>query len=508
VEKKSEDINTKTTNPSVKELEAKIKASPNDIKLKKDLARAIINRYLFGEGESLPGNEADIKQLRKLIASLPTNVAPYARAYLAYLDHNEENTLDWLIKWAVYTEQEEQNPPPLNSGELYFYIILPFTEVSKGFWSKLTEKLDQLWPGFAVVLALQGYEKIRQNEAEEAIDYFVRALEEDENYWIAAWECAIIYFNEKNWEAAAGYYYDALKVPIAQELPDIHFGLAWCLGKLKQYKEEEKHYRSCLELDPDYPFARNNLGWSLLRQGKTEEALELFEESIKRGTDGKYPLYNKARALKKLGRFSEAIEVWKKTSSRGKLSKWVQEEIFRLQKMIDHQKQEIIADEKQEEEEEEEVTNVGPGAGALNKPASEGIGLSSTSTQSEKLLEEMIEKRIKDGSEIFGRKLQMYSSSKGGRQYAIPGIGRIDLLAEDVNTGDLIIIELKRDQGHDQVVGQISLYMGWIREKLVKKNQNVFGIICVYRASDKLRLAAKNIPHLEVFEYDLAFKQL
>ena len=94
------------------------------------------------------------------------------------------------------------------------------------------------------------------------------------------------------------------------------------------------------------------------------------------------------------------------------------------------------------------------------------------------------------------------------RQYPIPGLGRIDLLAEDVKTGELVVIELKRDESHEQVVGQISLYMSWVRESLAEKTKKVLGIICVRAASQKLLLAARNVKGVEVFEYDLSFRKV
>jgi RecB family endonuclease NucS len=104
----------------------------------------------------------------------------------------------------------------------------------------------------------------------------------------------------------------------------------------------------------------------------------------------------------------------------------------------------------------------------------------------------------------------MYNSPEGsyGRQYPIAGLGRIDLLAEDAKTGDLIVIELKRDESHEQVVGQISLYMSWVRENLAAKTRKVSGIICVNTASSKLLLAAGNIEGVEVYEYSLSFRKL
>ena len=104
----------------------------------------------------------------------------------------------------------------------------------------------------------------------------------------------------------------------------------------------------------------------------------------------------------------------------------------------------------------------------------------------------------------------MYDQSERGygRQFPIPGVGLIDLLVEDIETGSLIVVELKRGQSDDHVIGQASVYMTWVRENLAQKGQEVLGIVCVYLASERLRLSAKNIPGLEVFEYSLAFQKV
>ena len=103
----------------------------------------------------------------------------------------------------------------------------------------------------------------------------------------------------------------------------------------------------------------------------------------------------------------------------------------------------------------------------------------------------------------------MYNNpEKGyGRQFVIPRVGRIDLLVEDTGTNDLIVIELKRDQSDDRVIGQTSRYMTWVRENLARSDQRVWGIVCVHRASEGLKLSAKNILGLKVYEYDLSFQE-
>ncbi len=72
----------------------------------------------------------------------------------------------------------------------------------------------------------------------------------------------------------------------------------------------------------------------------------------------------------------------------------------------------------------------------------------------------MVEQLISEGEESFGRTLRLYESQSGimGRQYVVPGHGRIDLLAEDSQTNELVVIELKEDESHEAVVGQIAMY--------------------------------------------------
>ena len=53
-------------------------------------------------------------------------------------------------------------------------------------------------------------------------------------------------------------------------------------------------------------------------------------------------------------------------------------------------------------------------------------------------------------------------------------IGPIDILATDKNTGEYVVIELKRNQTSDQTIGQIARYMQWVEENL---NKGVKGVI-------------------------------
>jgi tetratricopeptide (TPR) repeat protein len=49
---------------------------------------------------------------------------------------------------------------------------------------------------------------------------------------------------------------------------------AYRLQKQRRHAEAEPLLRRALELDPNFPYALYNLGWSLVAQGRAREALE------------------------------------------------------------------------------------------------------------------------------------------------------------------------------------------------------------------------------------------
>lgn len=96
------------------------------------------------------------------------------------------------------------------------------------------------------------------------------------------------------------------------------------------------------------------------------------------------------------------------------------------------------------------------------------------------------------------------------QENGVPGIEypcgsrRIDILARD-SKGAWVIIELKADKAHDRVVGQIALYMQWIRENVAGSGEQVRGIILAHRISSELQLASRLISNLQVKEYAFYF---
>lgn len=512
--------------PTVEQLEEDLTADPTNLEIQENLVQALLNRYRYKGG-----SEHDLERLKRLLTGTPQDRALFERAYLAWLNHDDGDAIEKLYQCALHTTRASDEP--LTSDELWGWVFPFMTDPPQGLWGRLAEVFSHAWADSAAVLTLRG---MAEDDSITGVDYLVQALERDETFWLAAGWCASIYANQKNWRAARGYYVRALKSESAASLPMLHFDLAWCYGKIREYELETQAYKACLELAPDYPYARNNLGWSLMKARKYDEAATVFRDAIQCGNDGKYPLRNLARALRRLGRFSEAIEILRQDVHRGAVTRTAQKQILELEALIRKQAAgeqlpvDVSTDAMDDEDELVAAPALGPEDGTLTEAeedTSDVVGTepdsrsrpmiakrppsrTSHAIQTEETLETLLEEMIQGEGQAFGRRLRMFESLDGlyGRQLAIPGIGRIDLLAEDLETHELVVIELKRDKSTDEVVGQLCRYLGWVQENLAKGNQKVRGIICVHRSSEKLRLAVSAVSGIEIFEYTLNFMKV
>jgi len=82
---------------------------------------------------------------------------------------------------------------------------------------------------------------------------------------------------------------------------------------------------------------------------------------------------------------------------------------------------------------------------------------------------------------------------------------RLDILARDRTSQDYVVIELKRDQGDDEVVGQVSRYMGWIKQhRADHEGVGVRGISVAREISDRLRSSSVALPTVSIYTYEFA----
>jgi len=78
---------------------------------------------------------------------------------------------------------------------------------------------------------------------------------------------------------------------------------------------------------------------------------------------------------------------------------------------------------------------------------------------------------------------------------------RIDILARD-KSGNPVVIELKASRGHERVIGQALYYRECVKEKLNAPKVRTF--IVAREITDEVRIAARAVPDVELFEYKLS----
>jgi CRISPR/Cas system-associated exonuclease Cas4 (RecB family) len=115
--------------------------------------------------------------------------------------------------------------------------------------------------------------------------------------------------------------------------------------------------------------------------------------------------------------------------------------------------------------------------------------------QMEQDLENFLENNlglIEEGLELFTT-----DDDVSGRQF-FTDVGEIDLLCK--NSDELVVVELKKGRSSDNVVGQISRYMGWVEEH-ISNNKKVRGIIIVHDFDRKLMYAVRPHSNIELKYY-------
>ncbi len=256
------------------------------------------------------GCEADVQRLEQVLGQLPDDRCPYERGYVAYQRNRDGEAIDYLYRAAIEASRSLSAPV---EGETLFRWILPFIlDPLPELWRKLAEAFGEKWPDSAPVYLLLGYAELHSDNAGVAADNFAKALDVDETYWPASSELGNIHFDERAWQRALGCYKQAIRYAADDEKPILYFNLALAHLRLQQYKKAVVGFRECLELDPDFRYARGNLGKALMRSGKYEQAVEFLTEAVRCNADDEEPRKHLAKVLRRLGRYAEAAEVIRK----------------------------------------------------------------------------------------------------------------------------------------------------------------------------------------------------
>jgi hypothetical protein len=109
----------------------------------------------------------------------------------------------------------------------------------------------------------------------------------------------------------------------------------------------------------------------------------------------------------------------------------------------------------------------------------------------------------------LGRDWEIYGipgDEEAGYEFPCPPVGRIDILAKHRTKKKWLIVELKRNDTSDAVVGQALRYMGWVRQHLAEAGDEIHGLIIAREGDDALRYAVSGVPNLTFQVYEVEFR--
>jgi restriction system protein len=123
----------------------------------------------------------------------------------------------------------------------------------------------------------------------------------------------------------------------------------------------------------------------------------------------------------------------------------------------------------------------------------------------EKHLEDFLVKNW-NGTEL-SRDFEIYEDDGElvGQQFPTD-TGPIDILAVSRDRKTLLVVELKRGQASDVVVGQLLRYMGFVQDELAEAEQAVRGVVIALEDDQRLRRALAMVPAIDFYRYEVSFK--
>jgi restriction system protein len=107
---------------------------------------------------------------------------------------------------------------------------------------------------------------------------------------------------------------------------------------------------------------------------------------------------------------------------------------------------------------------------------------------------------------LLGKRYDLFTDENGSSQQYPTDTGPIDILAVGKDKKELLVVELKKGQASDSVVGRIQRYMGYVLDELAENNQSVRGVIIALEDDQRIRRALRVTTNIEFFRYEVSFR--
>lgn len=407
-----------------------------------------------------------------------------------YIEKKYDASSESLMKFLKVNGNSET----IDERTIITWFLEPFKQGYSGFWGKVAEMLNSCKTADGIIEFcdfLGQFYECKTNE--ETIELIIDFMRKYPDFKVPRELLANTYYAMGMWNNAIAMG-ETIEQSVFFYQDDVYFMMAWSYGKIKDYANEEKYYRKCIEIYPEFINANNNLGYCLYKQKRFLEAKDIFEECLQQKKDLPYSANNYVRVLIALGRNADAKKFV--NSKEFKISKTIKDRVTKLSNTnIQLKKSDpipVVNDVSDDESEEQEKSN---------------LTIKRQQFSNEKILEDELTARIEAGISVFGLQLKVYKRhGEYGRQYIIP-IGRLDLLCED-KEGNLYVIELKKDSGYDDAYKQTADYLDWFEKNKISKGKKVYGIICLNNPTKELIEKVHADSRMKLYEYQVSYTEI
>lgn len=441
-----------------------------------------ISRTVYSYSKKFLDENGDVQILCTIVKKFPRADIPYWRLLCDYFQHKHSAVLtklpSFLETWCSKRTQA------ISDADLAFHFLSPFKNAFPGFWDKVYQCLCA-YPTESGVLSLCKAAPIlfTSTDNEQLEILFDELLRENPNSIVVKELQLILFYVQKKWGNCVALA-EQIQEPYFQFIDDLLFAKAWCYGKLKETEHEIEAYEECLNIWPDHPFARNNLGYAYYKNKQYPKAFTEFAACLEKNIDLPNAANNYVRTLIAMKRFSDA-------------KKFINQRRYNIDKKLCARVMNADDVNLEEDDESSQAVNMG------EKQIRSNVKLEQFTN--ERILEDELVERMNAGHPTFGRKLKILRR-KGvyGRQYILSNGKRPDLIAED-DHGGLYVIELKKDSGYDDAYEQITDYLRWFDENWTEKPKSISGIICLNNPSESLLKKVHSNPRVELYEYHISY---
>ena len=417
------------------------------------------------------------------------------RAILDVINEEYDSVIENIEN--VYVKESEQ----LNCNNFVYSYVIPLKEGFPGMWTSIKKIMlsHDVQPGLLELcdaLELLYY----SDDNEQIISSLSIVISKNPEIYVAVELLGFMYYQMKMWKnaiACLNRLVDNHENYTFFPIEHIYLLLAEAYEKIGKLDEAETYFRKTLPACPDEvkPIVLNSLGYCLYKQRNYGEAIKIFEELVDQKQELPYSTNNLVRTMLAMGQYEKAVSFIQ--SFDGKISNELvkRANTLRMEKgAVGTQMTAVQSENLLTENDAPEIY--------IPLPLKKGEQFTN-----EKLLEDELTLRMERGNGAFGLPLSVYENkSEYGRQYIIP-IGRIDILATDTEN-NLYVIELKKDSGYSDAYAQTLDYVEWIKNNLARRDQMVFGIICLNSPSNKLISQVKANPQMRLFEYSISFVEV